>query len=75
MGLERFVVESVVKDGEGVPREVELDPEHHAQLLGEIESQIPEKSVGGIIRCSLAYDPGKIWGTRKLDEIESGGTG
>jgi hypothetical protein len=60
-------VKVVVKDGEGVPWEIEMDPEYHSQLIGEIESQIPEKSEGGSIRYSLEYNPEKIWNMRKLE--------
>ena len=65
--IPRTGVKVVVKDGDGVPWEVELDPEYHSRLLGEIESQIPEGSEGGTIRYSLEYDPEKIWGMRKLE--------
>ena len=64
----RAGVKVVVKDGEGIPWEIELDPDYHAQLLQDIESQIPEKSEGGSIRYSLEYDPKKIWNMRKLEE-------
>lgn len=57
-----------VKVVEGIPWEIELDPEYHAQLIGDIESQIPEKTEGGSIRYSLEYDPKKIWNMRKLEE-------
>jgi len=60
-------VKVVVKDGEGVPWEIEMDPQYHSQLIGEIESQIPEKSEGGSIRYSLEYNPEKIWNMRKLE--------
>lgn len=66
--IPRTGVKVVVKDGEGALWEVELDPEYHSRLLGEIESQIPEESEGGTIRYSLEYDPGKIWGMRKMEE-------
>ena len=59
-------VKVLVKDAEGQPWEVELDPEYHSQLIQDIESQIPEKSEGGSIRYSLEYDPTKVWSTRKL---------
>ena len=58
----------IVKDSEGQPWEIELDPEYHSQLLNDIESQIPEKSVGGSIRYSLEYNPEKIWNMRKLGD-------
>jgi len=61
-------VKVVVKDSEGQPWEIELDPEYHSQLLNDIESQIPEKSVGGSIRYSLEYNPEKIWNMRKLGD-------
>ena len=61
-------VKVIVKDSEGQPWEIELDPEYHTQLLNDIESQIPEKSEGGSIRYSLGYDPTKIWSMRKLGE-------
>jgi len=60
-------VKVLVKDAEGQPWEVELDPEYHSQLIQDIESQIPEKSEGGSIRYSLEYDPTKVWNVRKLD--------
>ena len=60
-------VKVVVKDAEGQPWEIELEPEYHSQLIGEIESQIPEKSEGGSIRYSLEYNPEKIWNMRKLE--------
>ena len=60
-------VKVVVKDEEGIPWEIELDPDYHTKLLQDIESQIPEKSKGGTIRYSLEYDPSKIWNTRKLE--------
>lgn len=63
----RTGVKVVVKDSEGIPWEIELCPEYHSQLLGEIEAQIPEKSEGGSIRYSLEYDPSKIWSMRKLE--------
>lgn len=63
----RVGVKVVVKDGEGVPWEIEMDPQYHSQLIGEIESQIPEKSEGGSIRYSLEYNPEKIWNMRKLE--------
>lgn len=66
--IQRTGVKVVVKDGDGALWEVELDPEYHSCLLGEIESQIPEGSEGGTIRYSLEYDPGKIWGMRKMEE-------
>jgi len=56
-----------VKDADGQPWEIELEPEYHSQLIGEIESQIPEKSEGGSIRYSLEYNPEKIWNMRKLE--------
>jgi hypothetical protein len=59
-------VKVVVKDADGQPWEIELEPEYHSQLIGEIESQIPEKSEGGSIRYSLEYNPEKIWNMRKL---------
>lgn len=62
-------VKVVVKDGEGVPWEIELDPDYHTQLLRDIESQIPEKTEGGTIRYSLEYDPAKVWNMRKLEEV------
>jgi hypothetical protein len=58
-------VKVLVKDAEGQPWEVELDPEYHSQLIQDIESQIPEKSEGGSIRYSLEYDPTKVWNVRK----------
>ena len=64
-------VKVVVKDEEGIPWEIELDPEYHTKLLQDIESQIPEKSEGGSIRYSLEYDPSKIWNARKLDSKET----
>ena len=64
----RVGVKVVVKDVEGIPWEIELDPEYHAQLIGDIESQSPEKTEGGSIRYSLEYDPKKIWNMRKLEE-------
>ena len=60
-------VKVIVKDSEGQPWEIELEPEYHSQLLNDIESQIPEKSEGGSIRYSLEYDPIKIWSVRKLE--------
>ena len=60
-------VKVIVKDSEGQPWEIELDPEYHSQLIEEIESQIPEKSEGGSIRYSLEYDPSKIWSAKKLE--------
>jgi hypothetical protein len=62
-------VKVVVKDGQGVPWEIELDPDYHIQLLRDIESQIPEKTEGGTIRYSLEYDPAKVWNMRKLEEV------
>jgi hypothetical protein len=62
-------VKVVVKDCEGVPWEIELDPDYHTQLLRDIESQIPEKTEGGTIRYSLEYDPAKVWNMRKLEEV------
>jgi len=63
----RVGVKVVVKDADGQPWEIELEPEYHSQLIGEIESQIPEKSEGGSIRYSLEYNPEKIWNMRKLE--------
>jgi hypothetical protein len=63
---QKIGVKVVVKDAEGAPWEIELDPDYHAQLIRDIESQIPEKSVGGTIRYSLEYDSKKIWNMRKL---------
>jgi len=63
----RVGVKVVVKDTDGQPWEIELEPEYHSQLIGEIESQIPEKSEGGSIRYSLEYNPEKIWNMRKLE--------
>jgi len=60
-------VKVVVKDSEGQPWEIELEPEYHSQLIEEIESQIPEKSEGGSIRYSVEYNPEKIWNMRKLE--------
>jgi len=57
----------VVEDAEDILWEIELDPEYHAQLIRDIESQTPEKSEGGTIRYSLEYDPQKIWGMRKIE--------
>jgi hypothetical protein len=67
---QRVGVKVVVKDADGVPWELELEPEYHAQLIRELEAQIPEKSEGGAIRYSLEYSPEKIWNVRKLDENE-----
>ena len=64
----RTGVKVVVKDADGVPWEVELDPEYHTQLIRDIEAQIPDRSEGGTIRYSLEYDPAKVWGARKLGE-------
>ena len=62
-------VKVVVKDSDGVPWEVELDPEYHSQIIGEIESQIPgEKTEGGSIRFKIDYNPDKILNMRKLEE-------
>jgi len=61
-------VKVVVKDSEGQPWEIELEPEYHSQLIEEIESQIPEKSEGGSIRYSLEYNPEKIWSMRRIGE-------
>jgi len=63
----RVGVKVVVKDVDGSPWEVELDPNYHSQLISEIESQIPEKSERGTIRYSLDYDPAKVWNVRKLE--------
>ena len=60
-------VKVIVKDSEGQPWEIELEPEYHSRLIEEIESQIPEKSGGGTIRYSLEYDPTKIWSAKKLE--------
>jgi hypothetical protein len=60
-------VKVVVKDAEGIPWEIEMDPHYHTQLISDIESQIPEKSEGGSIRYSLEYDSSKIWNMRKLE--------
>ena len=63
----RVGVKVVVKDAEGIPWEIEMDPHYHTQLISDIESQIPEKSEGGSIRYSLEYDSSKIWNMRKLE--------
>ena len=63
----RVGVKVIVKDSEGQPWEIELEPEYHSRLIEEIESQIPEKSGGGTIRYSLEYDPTKIWSAKKLE--------
>lgn len=63
---QKIGVKVVVKDAEGASWEIELDPDYHTQLIRDIESQIPEKSVGGTIRYSLEYDSKKIWNMRKL---------
>ena len=67
---QRVGVKVIVKDVDGVPWELELEPEYHAQLISELEAQIPEKSEGGSIRYSLEYNPEKIWNARKMDENE-----
>lgn len=67
----RVGVKVVVKDAEGQPWEIEMDPHYHAQLISDIESQIPEKSEGGSIRYSLEYDSSKIWNMRKLEACKT----
>ena len=64
----RVGVKVVVKDGDGIPWEIELDPDYHSQLIQDIESQIPEKSEGGSVRYSLEYDSKKIWSVKKLED-------
>ena len=64
----RVGVKVVVKDEEGIPWEIELDPDYHTQLIQDIESQIPEKSEGGSVRYSLEYDSKKIWSVKKLED-------
>ena len=65
----RVGVKMVIKDCEGVPWEVELEPEYHSQIIGEIESQLSrEKTVDGPIRFKIDYNPDKIWNVRKLEE-------
>lgn len=65
---DRVGVHVLVKDNEGCTWDVELDPDYHAQLVQEIEAQIPEKSEGGTIRCSLEYEPSKVWNARKVEQ-------
>lgn len=60
----RVGMKVVVKDVDGSPWEIELDPNYHSQFISEIESQIPEKSERGTIRYSLDYVPEK-----EFDEI------
>lgn len=64
----KSTVKVVVKDAEDEPWEVELDAGYHADLLRELEVQIPEKSAAGTIRYSLVYDPTKVLNCRKLEE-------
>jgi len=61
-------VKVVVKDSEGVPWEIEMDPEYHAQIVDQIESQLSGTQKGeGTITFVLEYDPDKIWNMRKLE--------